>query len=337
SKIDCRSNNGIHVFGENIPEPIESFIHSSFIIPPYLKAAMDILKYEIPTPIQMQMIPIIFQKRNSLGCAPTGSGKTFSYLFPILIQLNERKGSRIFVVVIAPTKELSTQVLILDEGDLLFTEGKKGFKNQIATIYNACPPTAKHCIFSATISEEIERWADLHLENCVTVLIGSKNSPPESISQELMFVGQESGKIMAIRNMSLDPPVLVFVNTIDKARELFMELIYDGINVEVMHSDKTETQRLNIVNAFRIGKIWILITTDLMSRGIDFKGIKKVINFDPPNSIVNYIHRIGRTGRAGMPGTAVTFYTEKDIPKIKKILPILRASSAILPKFLEES
>uniref|UniRef100_A0A6B2G6P8 RNA helicase n=1 Tax=Myxobolus squamalis TaxID=59785 RepID=A0A6B2G6P8_MYXSQ len=116
-----------------------------------------------------------------------------------------------------------------------------------------------------------------------------------------------------------------------------MELIYDGINVEVMHSDKTETQRLNIVNAFRIGKIWILITTDLMSRGIDFKGIKKVINFDPPNSIVNYIHRIGRTGRAGMPGTAITFYTEKDIPKIKKILPILRASNATLPKFLEET
>lgn len=394
-KTDILLENGIQVFGEDVPLPISAFSDSPTSIPSFLKKSMQLLSYENPTPVQMQAIPLLLNARHVVTCAQTGSGKTLAYLFPLLVQLSQRRINKLFALVILPTKELAAQIfnelsmliqnskirafkvsklskiksknmnayhilvstpqrlvelindklrldlssvkyLICDEGDLLLTEGKRGFKNQLAMIYNACPSSTVKSIFSATVGQDVEDWAALYLDRPVTVLIGA-NSAPETIHQELVFVGQNAGKILAVRNMvtaGLDPPVLVFTNTIEGARELFDELIYDGINVEVMHADKTEAQRTNIVTAFRTGRIWVLITTDLMARGIDFKGIKKVINFDVPNSAVNYIHRIGRTGRFGSSGSAITFYTEADIPKLKKILPVLKASNTPLPDFL---
>ncbi|XP_026548747.1 probable ATP-dependent RNA helicase DDX52, partial [Notechis scutatus] len=89
------------------------------------------------------------------------------------------------------------------------------------------------------------------------------------------------------------PPVLVFVQSIERAKELFHELVYEGINVDVIHADRTQQQRDNVVRSFRAGKIWVLICTALLARGIDFKGVNMVINFDFPSSAVEYIHRIG--------------------------------------------
>lgn len=76
-------------------------------------------------------------------------------------------------------------------------------------------------------------------------------------------------------------------------------------------------QRDNIIDQFRVGRIWVLIATELMARGLDFKGVNLVINYDFPQTIVSYIHRIGRTGRAGRAGEAITYYTKEDIPYMK--------------------
>lgn len=120
------------------------------------------------------------------------------------------------------------------------------------------------------------------------------------------------------------PPMLVFVQSIERARELFHELVYEGINVDVIHAERTQQQvhaiahiihcvnslfwsgalhllssvaslfqRDNVVNSFRSGKIWVLICTALLARGIDFKGVNLVLNYDFPTSSVEYIHRIG--------------------------------------------
>jgi ATP-dependent RNA helicase DDX52/ROK1 len=89
------------------------------------------------------------------------------------------------------------------------------------------------------------------------------------------------------------PPVLMFVQSKERAQQLFHELIYEGINVDVIHSNRTQAQRNLIVDKFRTGVIWVLITTDLISRGIDFKSVNLVINFDFPQSVSSYIHRIG--------------------------------------------
>jgi len=106
--------------------------------------------------------------------------------------------------------------------------------------------------------------------------------------------------------------MLIFVQSKDRAKQLFKELQYDGLKVEVIHADKKKEERDEIIKEFRVGKIWILICTDLMSRGIDFKTVNQVVNFDFPQSLVSYIHRIGRTGRGGRKGKAMTLFTDED-------------------------
>ena len=104
----------------------------------------------------------------------------------------------------------------------------------------------------------------------------------------------------------------------ERAKELFQELLYDGINVDLIHADRSQQQRDNCVRAFREGQIWVLICTELMGRGIDFKGVNLVINYDFPPSVISYIHRIGRTGRAGRNGKAITFFTQNDTPNLRR-------------------
>ena len=106
--------------------------------------------------------------------------------------------------------------------------------------------------------------------------------------------------------------MLIFVQSKDRAKQLFKELKFDGVNVDVIHADKKKEERDEIIKKFRVGKIFILICTDLMSRGIDFKTVNEVVNYDFPQSLVSYIHRIGRTGRGGRAGKATTLFTDDD-------------------------
>ena len=110
--------------------------------------------------------------------------------------------------------------------------------------------------------------------------------------------------------------------------ELYRELAYDGLNIDTLHSDRTQQQRDDIVRRFRSGKTWILIATDLVGRGVDFKGVNTVINYDFPISATNYVHRIGRTGRAGRKGKAVTLFTEYDMPMLRSIANVMRLSGS---------
>ncbi|XP_020627483.1 probable ATP-dependent RNA helicase DDX52 isoform X2 [Orbicella faveolata] len=228
--------------------------------------------------------------------------------------------------------------LILDEADKLFEEGKDGFREQVATIYQACDkPDVKRALFSATLSNGIDDWARIHLDNVVKVTVGIRNTATHSVEQELLFVGQEAGKLLAVRDIvqkGFQPPMLIFVQSKERAKELFHELIYDGINVDVIHSDRTQAQRDNVVKCFRTGKIWVLIATELMGRGIDFKGVNLVINYDFPTSSVAYIHRIGRTGRAGRPGKAVTFFTEDDATNLRSIANVMKSSGCEIPDWM---
>lgn len=86
----------------------------------------------------------------------------------------------------------------------------------------------------------------------------------------------------------------MFVQTKERAKELYTELVYDGINVDVIHAERSQLQRDNVVKSFRSGQIWVLICTELMGRGIDFKGVNLVVNYDFPPSAISYIHRIGK-------------------------------------------
>ncbi|XP_063951660.1 probable ATP-dependent RNA helicase DDX52 [Lytechinus pictus] len=399
-----RKRNRIHVQGEDIPDPVETFgeLQEEYGLSDDVIQNIMEVGYLAPTPIQMQAIPILMHRRELLACAPTGSGKTAAFLLPVIHQLKgpQKKGFR--AVVLSPTRELSQQTyrelmrlskgsglrvhtiengakaaqkfgphtaqkfdilvstpnrlvyllqqdppairlnnvewLIIDESDKLFEEGKTGFRDQLGIIYQACDSSqVRRAMFSATFAFDVQQWCRMNLDNVVTVSVGARNTANEKIDQELTFVGSESGKLLAVRNMfskGFIPPVLVFVQSKERARELFQELIYDGYNVDVIHSDKTQTQRDNIVKAFRAGKIWVLIATELMGRGIDFKGVNLVINYDFPTSAVSYIHRIGRTGRAGRNGSAVTFFTEDDAIHLRSIANVMRNAGCPVPDYM---
>lgn len=171
------------------------------------------------------------------------------------------------------------------------------------------------------------------------------------VTWRLTCSGTEEGKLLEVRNLAkrgLHPPVLLFVQSKERGQQLYKELALEGgapvtagIPVELMHADRTHSQREKIVKAFRLGKIWVLITTELLARGIDFKGVNTVINYDFPQSTSSYIHRVGRTGRAGRLGQAFTLFTEVrpsssqiDFPFVKSIANVMKQSGTDVPEWI---
>ncbi len=218
-------------------------------------------------------------------------------------------------------------------------DSRSSFLNQVDEILNSCPEgeALQRGLFSATIGPFVQQLANSFLRKPVTVIVGVENAGGSNIDQKLVFVGREDGKLLAIRQLiqkGIRPPVLIFMQSKDRAKELYKELVYDGINVDVMHAERSAQQREEVIRRFRVGEVWVLICTDLMARGIDFKGVQMVINYDLPQSPVAYIHRIGRTGRAGLMGTAVTFFTEADMPKLRSIANVMRLSGCVIPDWM---
>ncbi|KAF0683324.1 Aste57867_24617 [Aphanomyces stellatus] len=227
------------------------------------------------------------------------------------------------------------EMICLDEADRLFD---MGFVEQIDDVFAACTnPTMQRMMFSATMLQGVEEMAQSVLKDPIKVSIGVKNAGATTIKQRLMFVGKEEGKLVAMKQLiqeGLKLPVLLFVQNKDRAKELYQELVYDGINVGAIHADRTKEQRDKVIKDFRTGTVWVLICTDLMSRGIDFKGVNMVINYDFPQSAVSYIHRIGRTGRNGRQGEAVTFFTESDMVHLRTIANVMKLSGCDVPDWM---
>ncbi len=223
-----------------------------------------------------------------------------------------------------------------DEG---LAERHSAFLNQVDEILAECPRdgSVQRALFSATIGPFVSELAAQFLHNHVHITVGTENAGNTNIKQILKFVGREDGKLLAIRQIvqeGIKPPVLLFLQSVERAKALFKELVYDGINVDVIHAEKSAKQREEVIRRFRQGDIWVLICTDLMARGVDFKGVQMVINYDLPQSAVAYIHRIGRTGRAGQEGTAVTLFTEDDIPQLRPIANVIKLSGGTVPEWM---
>ncbi|WFD02852.1 RNA helicase [Malassezia obtusa] len=230
----------------------------------------------------------------------------------------------------------SVEYLVMDEADRLL---EQGFLEQTDTILAACSnPNLRKALFSATLPAGVEELAKTFMVDECRVLVGPKDSATTTIDQRLEFCGAEDGKLHALRNLiqsgGMKPPVLLFVQSIQRARELFHELVYDGLHVDVIHSERPKAQREAVIQAFRRGDIWILICTELMARGIDFKGVNLVINYDFPQSVQSYIHRIGRTGRAGKEGRAITYFTRDDAPYLKSVVNVMRQSGCDVPEWM---
>ena len=162
------------------------------------------------------------------------------------------------------------------------------------------------------------------MKDPLRIIIGHKEAASNTIDQKLVFTGNEQGKLLAIRQMiqqgEFKPPIIIFYNQSLELKALFHELLYDRLNVDVIHAERTPKQREEVIKRFKNGDIWVLITTDVLARGVDFKGVNLVINYDVPQSAQAYVHRIGRTGRGGKAGKAVTFSPKKMIKLLNPYL-----------------
>jgi ATP-dependent RNA helicase DDX52/ROK1 len=262
--------------------------------------------------------------------------------------------------------ELTTiRHIVLDEADVLLDPL---FREQTLAVWNACTnPKLRIGLWSATMGSSVEelaiatlnsRWAALSSASSslpprpplVRLVVGLKDTAIPNISHQLTYAATEQGKLLGIRQLvhpsavpanstqpQLRPPFLVFTQTIPRAIALHSELLYDippeaggSSRIAVLHADLSSSARDSIMTRFRKGEIWILITTDLLARGVDFRGLNGVVNYDAPLSAAAYVHRVGRTGRAGRAGgVAVTFYTQDDIPHVKLIANVIRASERL--------
>lgn len=227
--------------------------------------------------------------------------------------------------------------LIFDEADKLFD---KTFVEQTDTILASCTDPRLHkSMFSATIPSNVEDIAHSIMLDPIRVIIGHKEAANSNIEQKLTFCGNEEGKLIAIRQLiqegEFKPPVIIFLESITRAKALFHELLYDNLNVDVIHAERTQVQRNKIIERFRSGDLWCLICTDVLARGIDFKGVNLVVNYDVPSSAQAYVHRIGRTGRGGREGKAVTFYTKLDTLAIKPIINVMKQSGCEVSEWME--
>ncbi|KAL7680606.1 putative DNA helicase, ATP-dependent, RecQ type, RNA helicase, DEAD-box type, Q [Plasmopara halstedii] len=232
--------------------------------------------------------------------------------------------------------DLSTvEMVCLDEADRLL---ELGFLEQVDEIFSACShPKVQRAMFSATMLEGVEDLAQTVLRDPVKVAVGLKNAGASTIDQKLFFVGKEEGKLFAMKQLlheGMQLPALLFVQNKERANELYHELLYDGVNVGAVHADRTKEQRDDVIRRFRTGEVWVLICTDLMSRGMDFKAVNMVVNYDFPQSAVSYIHRIGRTGRNGRSGKAITFFTEDDMVYLRTIANVMKISGCAVPDWM---
>lgn len=231
----------------------------------------------------------------------------------------------------------NVEYIVFDEGDRLW-DTKSDFFSITDKILAACTkPDKVISLFTATLSEKVEEAARSVMNNPVRLIVeGRKNANP-NVKQRLLFCGNELGKIVAMRNLikeGIKAPVLIFVQSIERSKDLYDEINSAGLHMQVMNARMSTGERENMILQFRLGKIWVLVTTELLSRGIDFKNVNTVINFDFPSSAESYIHRIGRTGRAGKSGEAITFITIEDRERLPPIVRVMKESGAEVEDWL---
>lgn len=392
--------------GKNVPERINTFkeLQDRYHISSQLMVNLERNGYKYPTGIQSSGCPILLESRDLAAISPTGTGKTLSYLLPMITLLQAPissskadAGVGIRAIVLAPTRELAHQIyneclklaqgrkwrivlfskatastladkgvqdkvdivistplrlvsstqsghlslhnvrhLILDEADRMLDQE---FITQVQEVLAAC--THEHlqtAVFSATLPAGAERIALDMLRDPIRVVVGLKDTPLPLITQSLTYVAEDHSKLptlCAYLSQPYNPPILIFTSSQPRASSLAEELVLNGVpNVDCLHAGMTMKERDDAVSRMRRGESWVMISTEVMARGMDFKGVREVINYDFPRSVQSYVHRIGRTGRAGREGKAVTYFTNEDAPYLKSIANVLLQSGSPVPEWI---
>ncbi|MGB3591912.1 MAG: DEAD/DEAH box helicase [Nonlabens sp.] len=338
-----------------------------------------------PTPVQQEVIPSFMAGRDVLGIAATGSGKTLSYVLPLLNVLNGCKAAprRPLALVLVPSRELAQQIhavavtyskglqkplivnavyggvsinpqmksqsstdvlvstpgrlldlvekkaislsdvkiLVLDEADKLLS---MGFMEEVDRILDLLPQDRQNALFSATLNDQIKSLQRLAPKDEIKIVIESV----EATAPEIKLLGyrvlpEKKGVLLRhlIESQEMSQ-VLIFCSSAYQVDHVNDKLNTNGIKSKSLHGGKAQGTRTKNLADFKDGNntgVRCLVTTDVLSRGIDIDFLPYVINYELPRSPKDFIHRIGRTGRAGKMGTAYTLVTRDEAHHMRTI------------------
>lgn len=362
-----------------------------------LVEAISYMNYQKASPVQEQAIPKALMGADILACAQTGTGKTATFVIPVINDLVLNPSDKTTTLIIVPTRELAVQIdqeiqgfsyftnvsskpvyggdkgadwdlqkqafaegtniivatpgrllqhitlsnlnfdnirhLILDEADRMLD---MGFFDDIRQIIAQLPNQRQTMMFSATMPPRIQCLAQRILNNPEFISIAIAK-PAENVTQYVYLLNDEQ-KIAVLANVLEHHPdyesVIIFSSmkkNISTIVRRLSQIDAVGDAVEGISSDFEQTERENVLMRFKAHQTKVIVATDVLSRGIDIKGINLVVNFDVPNDAADYVHRVGRTARADAKGVAITLVNRKDFGKFRRIEQLIEREIERLP------